>query len=414
MSEAAEAVAPAPASTPEQTPPSPQPEAPQEQLTARERQERITQAARGVGKLATAPEQAKPVSVAEGVNAPKVDANGRAHAPETGQYLPGAPGQAEDVEAAPKQAAEATPTEQESAPEAKSAADLPDGFVLIDVPESNPLYARLRQIPVREKDANTIRGVLNQAANVEAQKEHLSRLIQERDTERRERLRLEAAMRFEREHASEYWTPTDQALYDDIVQTYSETLGEDEAKRRAEAFKRGKLAEAEEARGKVVEEADMELERETIQSQAQLFTTVAIADAKNSFPHWSEGDVRAALQAYGAYMDVRARQGNPVPFNLNDARTAAEWKKFAQAQYATHPAVQQARQEQLNQAAQQRAEQEAKDREQERLRAVAESRRTNPLGRTPGTQTSKTTPGDKPMTAQERQRMITRRAKGLM
>jgi hypothetical protein len=349
-----------------------------------------------VAESVNAPKEAAP-----GAPQPKVDANGRAHAPEDGKFLPGA------TEPAAEGTTEAT------TPEASTDAVLPDGWVMLEVPESNPLYARRKTIPVPEKDADTFRGVLSQAANTTAQKEHLSRVISERDQAQREMARLQAVMQFEREHGGEFWTQEDQGLYNDIVASYSDALGEEGAKAAAEAFKRGRLAEAERAKHDVVTEADKAIEAESVRGQAQLFTQLAVADATKSFPAWSEAEVRGVLQSYGAWLGVRARSGQPVAFDLNDPQTAVEWKKFAATQYALHPAVQKQRQDADARLADQRAEERARDRETERLRAAAQSRATNPLGGVAGTQTTLTTPGDRPMTVPELLSHYDRKAKGI-
>ena len=376
--------APAPEQTTEATTPTPV----REFTSAPDMLAAVSERSRGIRPVeAAVPEESTTVSE------PVVDAQGRVHDPVTGKYLPEGEAQPDAEAATP--AAEAT--------EEPGATSVPPGFVKLPLPEGHPLRDRGREFLIApEGQEAEYRSLINQPAR----KEHLTRAVSERDEARREVARVKAEAEFWETHGGEVFGPDFQQRYKDILETY----GQEEA----EAYKAGKLQEVQGRLQEAQQEADRAFNEQEAVTEAGRFRNAvlydALGDGQNAgkFPHWTEHEVRSAIQSFGAYINQRVQVGEVVELN------AQNWYRFAAPLYAAKPEVQAELRARGEAESAKRIEEEAQRREKERLEAAAQTRATNPMGTMPAVQTDRAgPPTDRKETAPEMMARIARQAKGI-
>lgn len=179
---------------------------------------------------------------------------------------------------------------------ASEAADVPpQGMVRIELPEGHPLRDQGETyLDVPAAKERTYRTLVNSAARRAEAEQAQTQLAEERTA----RARVEAELRFVRERGDEFWTREDQALYDDIIASYTEGLGADAAKARAEAFKRGRQQEAQQAIAQVQDEADLAAVAAHWRNEGQVFQRAAHERLPQMFEGLTSTEVSEAIDMY--------------------------------------------------------------------------------------------------------------------
>lgn len=273
--------------------------------------------------------------------------------------------------------------------EPKAVSGPPEGMVRVDLPEGHPLREQGRthfDVPAADElHQRALVNAVTRRAEVEA--------AAQREAEANARAaRLEAELRFVRERGNEFWTPEDQFLYDDIIKSYTPTLGAEGAKARADAFKRGREREAQSAIQSVHEEAELQAIADYWNNEGQVFRQAAHQRLPQLFEGLTSGEVAEAIDMYATRLASVERQAWE---NNKHLMSRAEFdRRFAQAmRYSdkdffavtrdyleTRPGVIQARRAKEQQAELQRRQVQA-DAElaaRDKLKGAAARHRTNP------------------------------------
>lgn len=201
----------------------------------------------------------------------------------------------------------------------------PAGMVRIELPEGHPLRDQgTTHLDVAPSQERTIRAAVNAAAR-RADVEAAMARVQE---EAAARQRAEAQLRFFQEHGNGFWTPEDQSLYNDILQSYA-ALGPEKAKQMADAYKRGREAEASAQMGKVAETADLEAINGHWQTEGERFRTEALAHLPTQYPGVTPHEVQQAIQMY-AFELQRVQEGAWAEAQHQMSRAEFE-RRFAQS-----------------------------------------------------------------------------------
>lgn len=288
--------------------------------------------------------------------APVLDAQGRAHDPATGKFLPSG-----------EQTTDASP----------ATAPVPDGYVRLPVPEGHPLRDRGREsvtVPASEEDYH--RWALNEPTRRAELKESRERIAQME--EQLLRSQAEAAAR-------QKW---EQGLSPEIREKLAAVEAVDPET--AALMRRGleaalpELAETEfRTLADQRQQEAMEREVESFRQSAHRAAAEVHADLASA-PYFPDL-LRRAEAAYGAEIMARETRGDTTP------PSEAEFLQFLRPFIVAHPeaagvirqrvaAQQQAERDRIAQEAKAKADAEAKQREAERLSAALQNRRTNPLG----------------------------------
>jgi len=324
---------------------------------------------------------------------PTADAQGNLHSPEDGKFVPKG---GDTAEAAP--AAEAT--------EVAEVSDLPDGYVSVPVPEGHPLRDRgVTELTGQEGQAGYLRHALNATGENAEMRTHMSRLVRERNDALRSVAELEAVnLHLQEGGGQQVLSPDDMHVYNDLKTAYPDTD-------HAEVFMRGKMQEQGGDYDTIRREAGEAHQQQIWRREAESFRDTAVKDAGKSFPHWSEGEVRSQIAAFGAFVGGEAERGVEVPLSPR------AWYRFADAMYRAVPAVRAELNLASTTAAESAANGAAAAREADRVARATTSQRINPLStNAPVETTPGPTPDEekKPQSFQEMYRNLSDRAKGLV
>lgn len=323
----------------------------------------------------SAPDPVETASIAPPVEpaAPLVDATGRAHDADTGQFV------AADVNsgaavAAPVAEAAAEPAAVEpEAPTEAAEGQLPAGFKRIDLPEGHPLRDQgIEALTVSEGEEQSVRALLNnpvRRAELEEARGYAGQLEEAL-------VRHQAALRAANEFNA--------VLFRDprVMDTYR-AIETDQGPDAATLWLNGLLTEHSQGIDQYVQEA--QAARATRQAEivsqqhaqaAETFLATAFEQAPQVYPHWSPDEFRSALSAYASF----AKASNAPALSVDDFR------QYADALYIRHPQVQAQVQAFVNQRTQAEAERIANERatkvREEAARAAALAAE-NPMGGIP-------------------------------
>lgn len=180
-----------------------------------------------------------------------------------------------------------------------------EGMVRIEIPEGHELREQGKtHVDVPAGDAELYKGLINSGRR-RREVEAATQLVEQ---ERQARIRLESELRFLRERGGEFWTREDQALYDDIIASYTPTLGEQAAKARAEAFKRGREMEARQS----LEATHTEAQRAEVgrkwQTEGQAFRRAAHSSLPTQFPGLTSEDIELGISRYMDWLGMQEDQ----------------------------------------------------------------------------------------------------------
>jgi hypothetical protein len=283
-----------------------------------------------------------------------------------GKFLPkdaAAEGAAGDV---------AHPQTDAAAPEGEAdaaAEKAPEGLTRVELPEGHPLRARGRthyEVRFESPEAEAeFRSIL--AAPVRAQE--VDRFRGEAQQHEQRARQLEANLRAANEfNALVFSDPR-------IISTFA-AIKEEHGDGAAAQWLDGLLAQQGQNVQQYVEQAEAEATARAHAESANSFVAERLSERETRYPHWGEKELRDAVAAYGAYLDVQG----------SSALDAADFYQFADARYIQHPAVQQhVRQWQQEQDAARVKEinEQNAAKERERLNAATALRAENPMGSMP-------------------------------
>jgi hypothetical protein len=371
---------------------------PEPPRTAKEARERLRQRGRGQGQESVA------ARMNRGEDPQPRDEKGRYTSPEgeaSGEQEPSAAAEKAPVSGSSEDPG-ATPA-GDATPDAAPTEGPPEGMVRIPLPDEHPLRRSrgVTHLDFPADQENYGRWAVNQGMRVSEYEETRQRADQIEAEARQARAEAE----FWRNHAGDFLTPEFYQVYNDLKETY----GED----RANAYKAGVLREAEQKVMEARRQAHQQHQAERYVGQAEKFRDTVLQHAPKLFPHWSEGEVRQALAAYGQWMEQ----------NRVDTLSAQDFKKVAGRMYAQHPEVRKELMRRAQEAKQtetqrirEETEQEFKTREAQRLREAASNRARNPMQRVPHVNTGRSAGvegEERPRTAKEMREAVRQRARGL-
>lgn len=283
------------------------------------------------------------------------DEGGRFQANPT-EAAPAAP----EGEVAEPEQGEGSPAGTTGSPEAT---DVPEGMVVIEVPEGHYLQERGRKHlpPVPKEFENDFRALLNDSTR----RSEVQAAMAARDQSQLQATQWEKAALMMGERLEQVLRDPRLAI---SVAQIREQYGDEVADRHIEAI----LSEDEQRVSEALQAVQKEWSDRSVQAQAEEFRRQGQARLASKFPLMTAGDIDFLIQAH-----ARAASEGRVPFTLEQLEAGA------QRYYQNHPAVRaQTRAQELESAeAARKAEEQRKASEAAAAAAAEELRRANPMGR---------------------------------
>jgi hypothetical protein len=326
--------------------------------------------------------------------APVVDANGRPHAPETGQFVPADPSTpAADTAPGPDPAAPAA-----APPTDPAAVPAPASTVKIAIAEDHPLRHRLgAEVEAPAGLEELIRHSLNQPVYRRA----VDEAVATSHAAQAEAAQLRAAIgALNQQLGLAYRDPSAAQQVAEI----RAALGDDAADRHLQVL----LSQAHQAADQEASQVAETIAQQRVAEQGEAFAASLVQGTRGRYTVWGDSDHVATLFAYEGHLEHRAAAGDRTPPSL------ADYQAFADRRYIMHPSVL-AEAASLRDAdlARVRAEAERTVREQvaaEQRRVAEEAAlrsRNNVMGRLPATGTGHQVPaGAQRVTTQEYMRTL--------
>jgi hypothetical protein len=327
------------------------------------------------GLSAPDPVEAVPVAAPVEPAAPVVDATGRAHDAETGQFVAaevnGVAAEAADVAGEP--AAEIAPGDAPASDGEAATPEVPAGFVRIELSENHFLRDRGRDhILAPEGMEEDYRSLVNNPvrhAEVKEAREYAGQLEEAL-------VRHQAALRALNEfNAVIFRDPR-------VIDTYR-GIEADQGRDAATLWLNGLLTEHSQGIDQYVQEAQAaraarqaEIVSQQHAEAANTFLEAAFEQAPQVYPHWSPQEFQSALSAYASF----AKASNAPALSVE------EFRQYADALYIRHPKVQAQVQAFVNQRTQAEAERIANERAaqvREQAAKAAALAAENPMGGIP-------------------------------